>query len=208
MNRFARDGHEPRLHLAREGRPIAAGMFKAIFDGVTELIGIATCRIPAQGFAAYLTAAMAQSAFAYGPPLVFLCAVSGRPAMSTARWLWPLQIAPSIYASVRHAVTLYPPAKKGRASRAGDMAHPQMAFYNHMHVEMTVSASRYTDQVPCSTAMRGERRTTTMNETQAQLQAGYADFDFLIGPWKIRHHQLREILKGSTSWDEFKRLAP
>ena len=29
-----------------------------------------------QGFAAYLTAAMAQSAFAHGATLVFLCAVS------------------------------------------------------------------------------------------------------------------------------------
>jgi hypothetical protein len=46
-----------------------------------------------------------------------------------------------------------------------------------------------------------------MNETQAQLQAGYADFDFLIGRWKIRHRRLREILKGSTSWDEFEGYA-
>jgi hypothetical protein len=36
-----------------------------------------------------------------------------------------------------------------------------------------------------------------------QLPTGYADFDFLIGRWKIRHRRLREIMKGSTSWDEF-----
>jgi hypothetical protein len=42
-----------------------------------------------------------------------------------------------------------------------------------------------------------------MNETQEQLRAGYTDFDFLIGRWKIRHRRLREILKGSTSWDDF-----
>src|SRR5690348_15631849 len=47
----------------------------------------------------------------------------------------------------------------------------------------------------------------TMNETQEQLRAEYADFDFLIGRWKIRHRRLREILKGSTSWDEFEGYA-
>jgi ribosomal protein S18 acetylase RimI-like enzyme len=62
-----------RLH----GRPVAAGMFEAIMGGVTELMGIAT--LPEhrrQGFAACLTAAMAQSAFTHGATLVFLCAVS------------------------------------------------------------------------------------------------------------------------------------
>jgi hypothetical protein len=42
-----------------------------------------------------------------------------------------------------------------------------------------------------------------MSETQTQLPAGYADFDFLIGRWSIRHRRLREILRGSTSWDAF-----
>jgi predicted GNAT family acetyltransferase len=63
--------------LRAEGRPVAAGMFEAIRNGVTELMGIAT--LPAyrrRGFAAYLSAAMAQSAFAHGATLVFLCAVS------------------------------------------------------------------------------------------------------------------------------------
>ncbi|HEY7093149.1 MAG TPA: GNAT family N-acetyltransferase [Ktedonobacterales bacterium] len=62
-----------RLH----GCPVAAGMFEAIMGGVTELMGIATLREYRQrGFAAYLTAAMAESAFAHGASLVFLCAVS------------------------------------------------------------------------------------------------------------------------------------
>jgi len=63
------------LRLA--ARPVAAGMFETISGGVTELLGIAT--LPAHrrhGHAAYLTAAMAESAFAFGATLVFLCAVS------------------------------------------------------------------------------------------------------------------------------------
>lgn len=32
---------------------------------------------------------------------------------------------------------------------------------------------------------------------------GRADFDFLVGRWKIHHRRLRERLKGSTSWEEF-----
>jgi ribosomal protein S18 acetylase RimI-like enzyme len=63
--------------LRAHGRPVAAGMFAAIMGGVTELMGIATLpQYRRRGFAAYLTAAMAQSAFAYGATLVFLCAVS------------------------------------------------------------------------------------------------------------------------------------
>ena len=59
------------------GRPVAAGMFEAITGGVTELLGIATlAEYRRRGFAAYLTAAMAQSAFTHGAALVFLCAVS------------------------------------------------------------------------------------------------------------------------------------
>jgi ribosomal protein S18 acetylase RimI-like enzyme len=63
--------------LRAHGRPVAAGMFEAIIGGVTELMGIATLpEYRRRGFAAYLTAAMAQSAFAHGATLVFLCAVS------------------------------------------------------------------------------------------------------------------------------------
>ena len=63
--------------LRMEGRSVAAGMFEAIMGGVTELMGIATLpQYRRQGFAAYLTAAMAQSAFTHGATLVFLCAVS------------------------------------------------------------------------------------------------------------------------------------
>jgi predicted GNAT family acetyltransferase len=63
--------------LRIEGRPVAAGMFEAIMDGVTELMGIATLpEYRRRGFATYLTAAMAQSAFAHGATLIFLCAVS------------------------------------------------------------------------------------------------------------------------------------
>ena len=52
-------------------------MFEAIIGGVTELMGIATLpEYRRRGFAAYLTAAMAQSAFTHGATLVFLCAVS------------------------------------------------------------------------------------------------------------------------------------
>jgi predicted GNAT family acetyltransferase len=59
------------------GRAVAAGMFEAMRGGVTELLGIAT--LPAhrrRGFAGYLTAAMAESAFAHGATLVYLCAAS------------------------------------------------------------------------------------------------------------------------------------
>ena len=63
--------------LRAHGRPVTGGMFEAIMGGVTELMGISTLpQYRRQGFAAYLTAAMAQSAFAHGATLVFLCAVS------------------------------------------------------------------------------------------------------------------------------------
>lgn len=32
---------------------------------------------------------------------------------------------------------------------------------------------------------------------------GRADFDFLMGGWKVHHRRLRERLKGSNSWEEF-----
>jgi predicted GNAT family acetyltransferase len=52
-------------------------MFEAIMGGVTELMGIATLpEYRRQGFAVYLTASMAQSAFIHGATLVFLCAVT------------------------------------------------------------------------------------------------------------------------------------
>jgi ribosomal protein S18 acetylase RimI-like enzyme len=63
--------------LRAHGRAVAAGMFEAILGGVTELMGIATLpEYRRRGFAAYLTAAMAQSAFTHGATLVFLCAAS------------------------------------------------------------------------------------------------------------------------------------
>jgi GNAT superfamily N-acetyltransferase len=63
--------------LRSDGRPVAAGMFEAIRGGVTELAGITTLpHYRRQGFAGYLTAAMAQSAIDHGATLVFLSAVS------------------------------------------------------------------------------------------------------------------------------------
>jgi ribosomal protein S18 acetylase RimI-like enzyme len=63
--------------LRAHGRPVTAGMFESIMGGITELMGIATLpQYRRQGFAAYLTTAMAQSAFIHGATLVFLCAVS------------------------------------------------------------------------------------------------------------------------------------
>ena len=34
-------------------------------------------------------------------------------------------------------------------------------------------------------------------------QTGAQDFDFFVGDWKIRHHQLRARLAGDTEWLEF-----
>ncbi len=52
-------------------------MFEAIRGGATELVGITTLpEYRRQGFAGYLTAAMAMSAFASGATLLFLCAIS------------------------------------------------------------------------------------------------------------------------------------
>ncbi len=47
-----------------------------------------------------------------------------------------------------------------------------------------------------------------MNETDAQNidtheQDGRHDFDFIIGRWNVHHRRLRELLKGSVTWDEF-----
>jgi ribosomal protein S18 acetylase RimI-like enzyme len=76
--------------LRVDGYPVAAGMLEAIRGGVTELLGIAT--LPAfrrRGFDAYLTAAMAESAFACGATLVFLCAVSQEAARVYERVRFP-----------------------------------------------------------------------------------------------------------------------
>jgi ribosomal protein S18 acetylase RimI-like enzyme len=63
--------------LRVDGLPVAAGMFEAIINGVTELMGITTLpEYRRRSHAAYLTAAMAESAFAHGASLVFLCAAS------------------------------------------------------------------------------------------------------------------------------------
>jgi len=35
------------------------------------------------------------------------------------------------------------------------------------------------------------------------MRDGRADFDFIIGSWKVHHRRLRERLKGSASWEEF-----
>jgi hypothetical protein len=32
---------------------------------------------------------------------------------------------------------------------------------------------------------------------------GRHDFDFFVGNWRVHHRRLREILKGSTDWEEF-----
>jgi hypothetical protein len=41
-----------------------------------------------------------------------------------------------------------------------------------------------------------------MADTRAERD-GRADFDFLIGQWKVHHRRLQERLKGSLSWEEF-----
>jgi hypothetical protein len=37
----------------------------------------------------------------------------------------------------------------------------------------------------------------------SNVRDGLADFDFLMGSWKVHHRRLRERLKGSTEWEEF-----
>ena len=32
---------------------------------------------------------------------------------------------------------------------------------------------------------------------------GQADFDFIIGQWKVHHRRLKQALKGSEDWEEF-----
>lgn len=36
---------------------------------------------------------------------------------------------------------------------------------------------------------------------------GQADFDFIVGEWKIHNRRLKERLKGSTDWEEFEGTA-
>ena len=38
---------------------------------------------------------------------------------------------------------------------------------------------------------------------ERQEQDGRGDFDFFIGSWTLRNRCLRELLNGSTSWEEF-----
>jgi hypothetical protein len=40
-------------------------------------------------------------------------------------------------------------------------------------------------------------------QTERTEQDGRADFDFLVGRWKVHNRRLRERLKGSTDWEEF-----
>ena len=43
----------------------------------------------------------------------------------------------------------------------------------------------------------------TMQHQDVQPHDGRADFDFIIGTWKIRNRRLVEPLTGSTEWEEF-----
>ena len=42
-----------------------------------------------------------------------------------------------------------------------------------------------------------------MTEQDNIEQDGRADFDFLMGRWKVHHRRLKERLKGSHDWEEF-----
>lgn len=42
-----------------------------------------------------------------------------------------------------------------------------------------------------------------MIEQDSTEQDGRADFDFLMGRWKVHHRRLKERLKGSNEWEEF-----
>jgi predicted GNAT family acetyltransferase len=78
---------EARAFLARlDGQPVAAGMFHAPVNGVTELLGIATLEpFRGRGFAAALTAHMTHTAFAHDCDLVFLRPDDERAARVYAR---------------------------------------------------------------------------------------------------------------------------
>ena|SRR5438876_44140 len=38
---------------------------------------------------------------------------------------------------------------------------------------------------------------------EPMIKDGRADFDFLMGNWKVHHKRLKERLKGSTTWEDF-----
>ena len=40
-------------------------------------------------------------------------------------------------------------------------------------------------------------------QAETQIKDGRADFDFLIGEWKVKHQRLRERMTGCIEWDEF-----
>lgn len=42
-----------------------------------------------------------------------------------------------------------------------------------------------------------------MTEQDSTEQDGRADFDFLMGQWKVHHRRLKERLKGSDEWETF-----
>ena len=42
-----------------------------------------------------------------------------------------------------------------------------------------------------------------MTTSNGELRDGRVDFDFEIGRWKVQSRRLREVLKGSTVWEEF-----
>lgn len=84
---FRRTLHASRAFTLRlDGEGVSAGMFISIRDGVTELAGIATLTtFRRRGFAAVITAYMAQAAFQGGADLVFLSAASHEAGRVYAR---------------------------------------------------------------------------------------------------------------------------
>ncbi len=74
IEQFRRELVGARAFLARlDGRPVAAGMFSAPADGVTELLGITTLPpFRRRGIAQALTARMSEVAFEHGCDLLFL----------------------------------------------------------------------------------------------------------------------------------------
>ncbi|GER88430.1 hypothetical protein KDW_25920 [Dictyobacter vulcani] len=67
----------PAFTAYLQQQPVAAGMFTAIHQGVTELVGITTvAQFRQQGIATALTAYMTQVAFSQGATLVFLIAAN------------------------------------------------------------------------------------------------------------------------------------
>lgn len=46
-------------------------------------------------------------------------------------------------------------------------------------------------------------RPDAIDKTPAPAHPGAADFDFLLGRWRVTHHRLRERLVGDDRWDTF-----